>query len=194
MSKVRLSTHAGYAVATTFCFLLLSYPLLSLLWRRSYPILTKEVLCLFTGILFLSVIYSFISARIRQAIFNCLTIVLILLSFMLQFNLLIVGVSVCIVVTALMMAIFKKRFYMNATLILLALLLGAYLDSGYEPMADQSNRNTALANEKLTPVVHIVLDGFIGTAGLPQYPASDLMREEVLAFLSSNNFHLFSHA
>lgn len=178
----------------SFYFLLLSYPLLSFLWRRSYPVFTEEVLCLFAGIFGLSLTLSLISAHIRPAISYLLTIILVLLSLMIQFNLLVEGILVCIALTTLLLAIFRQRFHLNAIPILFALLIGAYLDSGHEPLADRSEENSTLVNTELGPVVHIILDSFIGIAGLPQYPASDLIRQEILSFFSSNNFQLFSHA
>jgi hypothetical protein len=177
-----------------FCLLLFSYPLLSLLWRRSYPIFIEEVLWLFTGIFALSIIFSLVSSHIRPVILNLLTTILILLSFMVQFNLLVEGIVVCIAISAVMLYIFGQHFHLNAVPILIALLIGAYFDSRHEPIEDRTGENIELLNTELAPVVHIVLDGFIGIGGLPNYPASDVIRQEILSFFSSNNFHLFSHA
>ena len=113
---------------------------------------------------------------------------------MIQFNLLVEGILICVALTLLLLAIFRQRFHINAIPILFALLIGAYLDSDHEPLADQSEENPELVNTELGPVVHVILDSFIGTGGLPDYPASDLIRQEILSFLSKNNFQLFSHA
>jgi hypothetical protein len=39
-----------------------------------------------------------------------------------------------------------------------------------------------------------MLDGFMGVAGLPDYPASEVIRGKMLEFFEANDFQLFTHA
>ncbi|MEH6585539.1 MAG: sulfatase-like hydrolase/transferase [Halioglobus sp.] len=195
MTKENKSVTApGIPIRFLFFLLLFSTPLLSLLWRRNYPIFTEEVLSLFLAIAVLSTLFSLVSFSIRLAVSYLLTAVLILMCFMLQFNLLMEGILVVIVLLTVLMLIFKERFYANGVFILLALLVGAYLDSDHQQHPDRIQENAAKVNRDLSPVVHILLDGFIGIGGLPDIPASSVIRKEILSFFESNDFLIFPNA
>ena len=98
--------------ATIFCFylLLFSYPVLSLLWRRSYPVFSVEVFWLFFVVIGMSIFFGLITAKIRPPVSYLLTGLLILVTAMVQFNLLIEGLAIGIGVIALAMLILKQRF------------------------------------------------------------------------------------
>lgn len=193
-SKPDLNGARGRLTDFCFCMVLLSYPVLSFLWRRSYPLLSLEVLWLFAAIVIVSLILSFLFARVGALVSYLLTATLVLLSFMVQFNFSLVGMIGCLVATTVLWLMSRQRFRANALLILLAMLAGAWLDSKYEPYPDRSQENSALVDTGLAPVVHILLDGFIGPGGLPDYPASALIRERILSFFEANDFQLYSHA
>lgn len=195
MGKIGKSTPARTGLINfVFFFLLFSYPVLSLLWRRSFPFLSTEVFLLFAIVIAISVVLGFIVTKVRPAIDYLLMGILILFVSMLQFNLLLEGMLICIGLTTFLLFMLKQKFRFHSLPILVALLIGAFLDSHHEPLADRSSATAELVNPELPPVVHIVLDGFIGTAGLPPFSSSELIREEILAFFQANNFQLFSHA
>lgn len=177
-----------------FFVLLFSYPVCSLLWRRTYPFFATEVLTLIAVFLGMSIFLGFLVTRTRPAVDNLLTGFLVLLVFTVQFNLFLEGMIICAVAIALLMLVFKHNFRKYGLTVLAALLLGAFLDSRYVPQIDRPEAVAVQADAKKPLVLHIVLDGFIGPAGLPPYPASDLIREKILSFLLDNNFQLFSHA
>jgi hypothetical protein len=177
-----------------FCTLLFSYPLLSFLWRRSYPLLTLEVFGLVSIIVGVSLVLSFLFARISSAISYLLTATLVLLSFLIQFDLSFVGMVLCLFVTAILLLMFRQHFRVYSLAILTGLLLGAYLDSKYEPLPDRSEENIPKVDAGLAPIVHILFDGFIGVGGLPKYPASELIKKEILSFFETNQFELYTHA
>jgi hypothetical protein len=53
----------GWVINASFFFLLLSYPVLSLLWRRSYPFFSMEVCLLFLLVTGLSVFFGFLLVK-----------------------------------------------------------------------------------------------------------------------------------
>ena len=177
-----------------FYLLLFSYPVLSLLWRRAYPAFSTEVFLLFLVIFGISLVLGLITMRLRAAVKSLLMGIAILLTAMVQFNLFIEGLAITIAGIALVMVLLRERFQSFGILVLAALIAGAYLDSGREHLG--AHRDDALrpAAKEGGPVIHILLDAFIGIAGLPDYPASELIREEILSFFKRNKFQLFSHA
>jgi len=180
--------------AFVFFALLFSYPILSLLWRRDYPFFTSEVSLLFALVVVLSLFFSFLVSRARSTVSYLLTGILVLFVFSIQFDLLLEGMIICIAVTALLMFMFRDKFRVYGITIIAALVVGAWLDSQSEHAASEPRTRLASRDSSLPPVVHIVLDGFIGIAGLPPYPASEIIRDKILAFMEANHFHLFSHA
>jgi hypothetical protein len=71
------------------CFfsLLLSYPLLSFLWRRSYPVLTSEVLLLIMAAILVGCLLSLIKLRVRAGLMVLITTVMLTFVSLVQFNL-----------------------------------------------------------------------------------------------------------
>ncbi len=142
----------------------------------------------------MSIFFGLITAKLRPPVSYLLTGLLILVTAMVQFNLLIEGLAIGIGVIALAMLLLRQRFLILCLSVLIALLIGAYLDSSRKSFVEWPTKNTAPAVSEMAPVIHILLDGFIGIGGLPQYPASDLIRQEILSFFETNDFQLYSHA
>lgn len=177
-----------------FYLLLFSYPILGLLWRRSYPVFTAEVLLIFLVVIGMSIIFGLITTRLRPSVSYLLKGILILVTAMVQFNLLIEGLVLSIGVIALLIFVLRQRFLSFCLPVLLALIIGAYLDSRTESIIDQAAKNPELVATDLAPIIHIMLDGFTGIGGLPQYPASELIRQEILSFMDINGFQVYSNA
>ena len=126
MNEDKITTKSrSILIRFVFFLLLFSYPFLSLLWRRSYPVFTEESLWIFSGIAVISIVFSLLSASVRPMISYLLTAILVLMCFMIQFGLLFEGIIISISAIALLMYIFKQRFHINGLPILIALMLGA---------------------------------------------------------------------
>lgn len=177
-----------------FHLILFSYPLLSLLWRRSYPFLTAEVALLFISAIVAALIFSFINLRVRQAVAYLLTTVLIICTLTIQLNLLLEGILISLVCVLLLIYLLKDRFQRFSIPILLALIAGAFFDSLQQHGWERPESELVSSNPDLPPVIHIMLDGFIGPAGLPDYPASKLVHKEITSFFREYDFQLWSHA
>ena len=90
-----------------FYFLLFTYPLLSFIWRRSYPLLSVEVGALFLVVIIVSVLLTLVLTNVRSSVINMLSSLLITILFLVQFNLLLEGAIVCMAVS-LVMAVWLK--------------------------------------------------------------------------------------
>ena len=135
-----------------------------------------------------------ILGKVRPIFANGLSTLLITLVFTLQFNLLLLGV---IVVTATgLFAAWRLRsnFQLYALPVLIVLVLGAYIDSFEDSGVVRSGESHADVNLALPPVVHIILDGFIGIDGLPSHPASEALADKIYAFFDHNKFQVFPRA
>jgi len=176
-----------------FYLLLFSYPVFSLLWRRAYPLFSVEVALLFLAVAGISVILGLVTVSLRAPVKYLVLGIAILLTAMIQFNLLIEGLAITTAGIAVAFVLLRERFVGFGALVLGAVLIGAYLDSGREPLTHEHADAPPVATER-GPVIHILLDSFIGLGGLPDYPASALIRKQILAFFERNNFEVFSHA
>ena len=190
----RLMGSGEMATNVVFFVLLFTYPLLSFLWRRDYPVFSLEVMWLL-GIVFITALcLGLLCSRISPAISNLVTALALFLVFVLQLNPSFSGLVVGLVVISGVLLLFKQRLRRVGVYILTAILLGAWLDSRLESFSDRSADNSDRVDRSLAPVVHILLDGFIGPAGLPDYPASEMIRQKMLAFFEANDFELYTHA
>ncbi len=177
-----------------FFVLLFTYPLLSFVWRRDYPVFSLEVMWLL-GILFVTALcVGLLCSRISPAISNLVTALALFLVFVLQLNPSFSGLVVGLIAIGGVLFVFKQRLRRVGVYILAAILLGAWLDSRLESNTDWSVDDPERVDKRLSPVVHILLDGFIGVAGLPDYPASGLIRRKMLTFFEVNDFELYTHA
>lgn len=177
-----------------FHFLLFSYPLLSLLWRRSYPIVKAEVGILLLLIVLLSILLAFILKNVRPAIANVLSTLLVAIVLMLQFNLLLPGLIVCIVLGLWLTWMLGTHFQLYALPVVFALLIGSYFDSYKDDGIAPVNKFSPHINKDLPPVVHILLDSFIGIDGLPPYDESVELKSQIYSFLEDYNFQVFPRA
>jgi hypothetical protein len=182
------------AIISAFHFVLLSYPLHSLLWRRSYPIISTETGIMFAVLIAFSILLGLIFLKIRPLICFLLSSIIIVLTLMIQYNLFLEGVLITLAVSGLLMFLMKDKFYTYSVPIIFALVLGAYLDSLDNSGQIRSSDQIVDVNKELPPVVHIMLDGIIGPGGLPDYPASDIIKAEMLSFFEKYDFELFPNA
>ena len=119
----------GFLMGFLFHFLLFSYPVLSLLWRRLYPFITPEVGCLFLLLAVFSILLTVIQRKVRPAIINVLSALLITIIFMLQFDLLILGVTICALTSLIVALLLRTNFQLYGLPVLIMLIMGAYFDS-----------------------------------------------------------------
>jgi hypothetical protein len=177
-----------------FYFLLLSYPLLSLLWRRSYPILTAEVGLVILVLSLFCILFVILLGSVPRVIANILSTLLITITLMLQFNLLVPGLILCISLSLVFFWRLRTNFQLFGLPVLIALVLGAYFDSIADDGLIRIGAISPGVNSELPPVVHIILDGFIGVEGLPPNAASAELKSQIYSFFKEYNFQVFPRA
>lgn len=173
-----------------FIFALLLYPLLSLLWRRDYPFASAEVLLIVIALAVIGILLVTLLGRVRSGLAGAFTALLITLVFVIQFDLALLGLIACGLVSLVLVLLLKENLARFGLPVLAALILGAWLDAremagkGIEPLGPGAP----------PPVVHILLDGFIGPDGLPKHPGSARAREDILDFMQTFGFQVFPRA
>ncbi len=183
------------SIGIVFLFhaLLLAYPLLSLFWRRSYPLATPEVGILFLLALLLALLLAALQIRASQwwtVVVAPLTMGFVAL---VQFD---PSVQVFVLSVGVMVLLawrLKNRLYAIGLPVIMALLVGAYLDSNRPPAYERAPEIDGAAPD-VPAVVHIILDGFGSVEGLPPYPASQVLKDEVYAFLQAFGLQAFPRA
>ena len=177
-----------------FQFLLLAYPVLSFLWRRSYDVLTPETGILFLAILTFSAFASILVWKAPQPARSLWLVLLTCLALMVQFNLRVAGLALCGLLGLLLALRVKDSYHRYGIPVLLALIAGAYFDAVRQQSSNATVRHPVSQDAGLPPVVHIMLDAFIGTEGLPPYPATGILKDSINSFFEKYGFRVFSRA
>ena len=177
-----------------FYVLLFSYPLLTLLWRRNYSIFSAEVGILFLLITALAILLAIVLSKVRTIIGLLLTSLFITITFLIQFNLLLEGMLISAVASLVIAWRIKAKLYLYSLPVLAALLLGAWLDSVEDARKTLSVEVTDSVNPELPPIVHILLDGFVGPGGLPGNANAAIFKEEFYRLFNDFGFQVFPRA
>lgn len=177
-------------MAFLFYVLLFMYPLLALLWRRSYPVFSGEVGTLLLLIVITAILITAILSNVRSVISSVFTSLLITTTFLVQFNLMLEGLVICLVISLIAAWWLRANFHLYSLPVVAALILGAWFDSKEGNVSVEA----ASVNSELPPVVHILLDGFIGLDGLPPFTSSAIIRDESHKFFKDFDFQVFPRA
>lgn len=177
-----------------FGCLLFSYPILSFFWRHSYPVFAIESLGFFAAVFILSALLVIVIQYAHKIVSTLLVAGMVAITFALQFNMGLTEMVIVAVVVTLLHLLLDQKFFKCCLPVLAMLIVGALFDS-----RDSSDRIDQLAKTQsdhngLPPIVHIILDGFIGMGGLPDYPSSALIKNEVEGFFTQYEFQLFPRA
>ena len=178
----------------TFYCVLGAYPVLSFLWRRSYPFLTAEVFLLLAIIIILGLVLTTIFFRVRPGVTVLLTTLMVLVAGLIQFNLRLEGVFILTVMVTPLVWFLESRFYQIGLPVLVAVTIGAWADSFKHPDDFDYSGSMNSGESGIPPVIHVLLDGFIGIDGLPPYPATSIFKKEVNRFFQKYGFRTFPRA
>ena len=169
-------------------FIMMSYPLLSMIWRHQYPLLSAEVLLFFTAIILLCLLFAVITTACRPWLANVIFAISMTLVLVLQFNLLFEGSTGLLAVMVILALAMGRKFQQLVFAVLIALIIGAIFDSRLDHAKNYSQVVKSDQQTPLAPVVHILLDGFIGPDGLPPQDAPQELRSEIMEFFRANHF------
>lgn len=177
-----------------FHFLLLCWPLLSFAWRRDYPVTSAEIALLAAGLLAATALLTLAIRLFDRPAALLLTPAAITLVSLVQFNPPVPGALAVLVISAAVMWWLRQRVYTLGLPVLAAFLLGAWLDSAPDDGRVIRETRIMAINEGLPPVLHILLDSFSGLDGLPDYPATEVIRGETERFFSRHGFQVYPRA
>lgn len=175
-------------------FISMCYPLLSMMWRHQYPLLSTEVLLFFTAITLLGLLLAFLTTVCRPWLANVIIAISLTLVFVLQFNLLLEGFAVLLAIMVLLALVAGRAFQQLVFAVFVALIIGAFIDSKLDHASNYTEVVKSEQQSSLAPVVHILLDGFIGPDGLPPQDAPQEFRSEIREFFRENDFELYNRA
>ena len=195
MSKTVLSNarHNSF-VLFLFYFMLFSYPMMSLLWRRSYSFFAIEVGVIFLSITIISILLTVILRNVRPAIVNMLSLLFITIIYLVQFNALFFGLITCILIGLVLAWRLGTKFQLYCLPVMITLVIGAYFDSAQNDGQFHSTESLPSTNLELPPVVHILLDGFIGIEGMPPYASAAALKNQMYSFFEEHDFQVSPYA
>ena len=174
--------------------LLFAYPVLSLVWRHSYPLFSLEIGSIMGVLAVISVLLAVVASRVQISVAGVLTAFAILPVILIQFNIPLKGYLIAVPVTLLVTILTGRNIFKLGFPVVIALIAGAWIDSKDGTWDAREAFVVSEQNQHMPPVVHIILDGFTGIGGLPPYPASKKMADEIAGLFSNFGFRLFPYA
>ena len=175
-------------------WLLFLYPMLSSLWRQGYPLLSPEVALLVVSTSVLSLLLAWLLSKAPPLLFTgvlLLLLVSVVSIKLFQFDLVSIVVMLVVAVAALFL---RERFEQLLLVVLPVMIVGAWLDAQLTSRVAEREVASESPLGQQAPVVHIILDGFIGLDGLPETPAARQFRSDLLAFFSTHGFEVWPRA
>jgi len=170
------------------------YPVLSTFWHHEYPIVSPEFVLLVLAAVILSSFLSAVLIMSRSLIVNFFLVLVTVIVFMIQFNILLEGLVLTLLGSCALALILGNAFPKLLIPVVLALILGSYLDSMSDRRANQAVADIEEPDLSLPPIVHIILDQFIGLDGLPPQAPAQLFRSATMDFLQENSFQVYPKA
>lgn len=90
--------------------------------------------------------------------------------------------------------ILGEKFPATLLVVIAALIAGSYFDNRIDSIRHVPELDTAQTQSRQGPLIHILMDGFIGPDGLPQTDESQNLRAEMMAFFAAHELQVFTRA
>jgi hypothetical protein len=187
-------SRASFVRLAILFFLMLAYPMLSMLWYHKYPIISAEVGILMSSATTIALILSWLLQRASPLIGNIVIVGGLTVVSLVQFNLEFPGMLAVFAAGMVMAVVFGKKLQILAPVVVAALVLGAWLDHFINPSTRLHELAPAEATVEKGPVIHLLMDGFIGPDGLPGDRESQLLRSQIVSFFREHDFQLNTRA
>ena len=185
----------GFGQLTLLVFLTLIYPLLGMLWHHQYPVFSIEIiLLLFVFLLLAGLLSLLLHHYCRSMVVNLVLVTALTLAFLIHFNLFFIGLAVTMTSSLVLSLILGEKFPASLILVMTALIAGSYIDNLIDRNRNVSELDTAQTQSGKGPLIHILMDGFIGPDGLPQTDESQNLRAEIMAFFEAYEFQVHTRA
>jgi hypothetical protein len=175
-------------------FVILAWPFLGMLWHHDYPLFAIESFIVLLAAALLAGFTSFLLFRTRIPIRNLFLAVLFMAACVVQFNLMFTGIIAAFAVGILAAVLFGRKFPELLLYVSIALVVGAWLDYQLDPALQLEPPDSKETQSTHGPVVHLMMDGFIGLDGLPGPAESEGLDDEILKFFEEYGFELHTRA
>ena len=173
---------------------MMSYPLLSMIWRHQYPMLSIELVQFFASIILLALLLAVLTAVCRPWLANFILAISTALIMVLQFNMYFEWAALLLAIAVIVALVAGGKFQQLVFYVFLALIIGALIDSRLDLARNYGQIVETEQQTSLPLVVHILLDGFIGLDGLPPQDRPQEVRSDVVEFFRKNDFELYNRA
>ena len=183
-----------FLILAALFFLLPVYPFLSMLWYHGYPVFSLEAGMVVAAAATFALTLAWLLRSTSVFVTNLLIGLILLLVFTIQFNLLFVGLIAVSLVTAALATLFRRKFQEWLPLVMAALIIGAGLDHWLNSPARTHELTSTGIETPNGPIIHVLMDGFIGPDGLPSDPESQILRSKITDFFRAYHFELYSRA
>ena len=186
---------SGFSQLVLTLFLILVYPLLGMIWHHEYPVFSIEVLLLLVGTLVLAGLLSAVLKKYcRSMVVNLVLVSVLTLAFLFHFNLFFLGLVAVMTLGLVCVVLFREKFPSFLMVVMAALIIGSYADSLMDRAGSAPELEASLSQTTRGPVIHILMDSFIGPDGLPQNGESQDLRAEIMEFFELYNFRVHARA
>jgi hypothetical protein len=185
----------GIGRLTLLVFLVLIYPLLGMLWHHQYPVFSIEIVLLLAVFLLLASLLSLLLHRhCRSVVVNIVLVTALTLAFLLHFNLFFIGLVVIMTTGLMVSTLLGEKFPATLLVLMVALITGSYIDNLIDRTRNAPELDIAENQSRKGPLIHILMDGFIGPDGLPQTDEAQELRAEIMAFFEAHAFQVHTRA
>jgi hypothetical protein len=185
----------GFGQLTLLLFLMLTYPLLGMLWHHQYPVFSIEIiLLLFVFLLLAGLLSLLLHHYCRSLLVNLVLVTALTLAFLLHFNLFFIGLAVTMISSLVLSMILREKYPAFLLVVMTALITGSYIDNLIDRNRNGAELEIAQTKSGKGPLIHILMDGFIGPDGLPQTDESQHLRSEIMAFFEEHEFQVHTRA
>jgi len=183
-----------FITLTLLLFLILIYPVFSMLWYHQYPAVSIEaailvILCLSIAAL-LSLILQFAGASVR----NLALVTVLTFAFVVQFNLFFIGIISVLAAGLFLTLIFRDAFRTMLLAVMVCLIAGAWMDHQINPATKIQEAEPSAAQAGQGPVIHLLMDGFTGPDGLPAMNEAQELKQDIISLFRKNGFQIFTRA
>jgi len=176
-------------------FLVLIYPLFGMLWHHQYPVFSIEIALLLVVFLMLASLLSLLLHHYcRSVVVNLVLVMALTLAFLFHFNLFFIGLVVTMTSGLVSSTLLGEKFPATLLVLMTALITGSYFDNLVDRTKSAPELNAAQTQSQKGPLIHILMDGFIGPDGLPLTDESQDLRAEIMAFFEVHEFQVHTRA
>ena len=174
--------------------LMLAYPLLGIIWHHDYPFFSAEVSLLLGLCAISALILASVLKFVGTAVSNLVLCVILLLVFLIHFNLFFLGLLATFITTLAVSMLFRRHFPDLLLVVMLALIAGKFVDSHLDRSRFTPEVSGTASEPTKGPLIHILLDGFIGLDGLPNLPEAGGVKSDIIAFFEHWEFEVYARA